>query len=183
MYAFDKDTFFWSGEIENAFTHVVWNSAVTVLALNFRVTFYRCSTPSFGVFIFTACLASYAASWRLPHLGCLPKSRASHCPWNIILRGLLLLWRKNRTAVSLNRTPKYALFCWTSSNSSFDQAPDSPPPYGWSQGSGSTDSPSFSCGPCRRPTRSLCGPLWVISGPTSPPEIRTPFCCLWSVYA
>ena len=62
MYAFDKDTFFWSGEIENAFTHVVWNSAVTVLALNFRVTFYRCSTPSFGVFIFTACLASYAAS-------------------------------------------------------------------------------------------------------------------------
>ena len=57
----------------------------------------------------------------------------------------------------------------------------SPPPYGRSQGSGSTGLPPFSCEPCRRPTRSQCGPPWVISEPMSPPEGFTPFYYLWNV--
>ena len=39
--------------------------------------------------LFTACLASYAASRRLPLRVCLPESRATHCPQNMVVPGLI----------------------------------------------------------------------------------------------
>ena len=104
---------------------------------------------------FSACLASYATSWRLPLWICPPKR-----PLNTLspkydhLRTYLIIQRRSSTAVSLNRTPQCVIPCRTSSNPRIDQAPGSSPLYGRSQVSGSTGSPPVSCGLCRRPTRS-----------------------------
>ena len=87
--------------------------------------------------------ASYAASTKLTLWGYLSKSRATHFLQDMINRGAyILLRRKEKTAVSLKRTPHCSLICRTSS---FDYALDRPPLYGRCQGSGSTGPPLFSC--------------------------------------
>ena len=71
-------------------------------------------------------LVHYRGSSRLPP----EKPRNALSPEYDHLGAYLLLRRQDSTAVSLYRTPQWALIFRSSSNSYFDQAPDSPPPYG-----------------------------------------------------
>ena len=62
---------------------------------------------------------------------------------------------RGSTAVSLSRTPQRVPPRRTSSNICCDLAHGSLQSYGRSSGSGITDLTPFSCGPYRRPTRSV----------------------------
>ena len=126
----------------------------TALALNFRVTFYKCSTRA-SVSLFTGCLALYAVSQKLPFRSYLSKSRATLCSRNIIISGLIF----SCGAKVAQRFP------WTRPRSvSFFAAPPATPAsirpsivrrkYGRSRGSGSTGPTLFSWGLCRRLTWS-----------------------------
>ena len=114
------------------------------LVLSFRVTFYKCSMPSFGVLIY--CLIGFIRGLSKAPASGLPPEK----PRNALsskydhLGAYLLLRCKDSTAVALDSTLQCSLPCHTSSNSCFDQAPGSP----------GTGPPPFVCGPCRRPFRS-----------------------------
>ena len=95
----------------------------TALASNFRITFYRSSTPSFRVLIY--CLLGFIRGLsKAISSGLHPeKPRNAFSPEYDHPRAYILFRHKDSTAVTLNRTPQCALFWHTFSNSCFDQTP------------------------------------------------------------
>ena len=115
-----------TGKRWNRKSHPTRPDPGTALALNFRVAFYRYSSPCFGVLIYylIGFIRGLSKASKVSFRGCLPKCYATHCPRDMVVPGLIF-----------TSGAKVALL------------------YGQGQDSGNTDLLPFFGGSCRRPTR------------------------------